>query len=191
MKVQAVDVKTKHGGLAVTFSPADSDKVHNSVRDVEIANGILFVCDEPGSVVNMVALANGKFLGASGKLLALSKNQNPTHMMIHNGGLYVAAGPALFWSPLPTSVDAPTLAFQEVALSLPANMEKVGGISFDGKGSVYVPFQTGTGGNNQGGAVYSYKVQQTDQATLPLFTKPTLFAGDLPDTPEFVLFVPD
>jgi hypothetical protein len=192
VKVNAVDVSTKHGGLGATFEPTDSDKVHNSVRDVEIANGILFVCDEPGEAVNMYSLADGAFLGASAKLEAQSKHQKPTHMMIHNGGLYVAAGPVLFWSPLPASADAPTLAFQVLAsVTLPPGMVKIGGISFTDNGNVYVPFQTGTGGSNQGGAVYSYQVQQASPADLPQFCNASLCVRSLPDTPEFVLYVPD
>jgi len=73
-----------HGGLGVSFD--SSGKVQNSVRDVAIANGILFVCDEPEKVVDLYALADGRYLGSSTAL-----STSPTHLATNNGGLYVSA----------------------------------------------------------------------------------------------------
>ena len=64
VNVTATDVGAQYGGLTVSVSPT-TGKVQNSVRDVAIANGMLFVCDEPSKLVRIYALPNGDYLGAS------------------------------------------------------------------------------------------------------------------------------
>ena len=49
----------QYGGLQVSIS---NGKVQNSVRDVAIANGMLFVCDEPSKMIRIYALPNGDYL---------------------------------------------------------------------------------------------------------------------------------
>jgi hypothetical protein len=168
-----------HGGLGVSF---DSGKVKNSVRDVAIANGILFVCDEPNKVVNLYSLTDGSYLTSSNQLI-----ESPTHLAINNGGLYVSAGSALYWGQLPQSPPSASLALQTLVLQFPSSKEqlKIGGISFDGASTVYLPLQQGTGGNNPGGLISSYSVSRQNP---PLLTNGTVFANALPDTPEFVLY---
>ena len=90
-----------HGGLAASL---DKGKVQNSVRDVAIANGMLFVCDEPEQCVNLYSLVDGSYLGSSNQL-----SKPPTHFSIYNGGLYVSAGPELYWAQLPASTSSPAL----------------------------------------------------------------------------------
>ena len=84
VKITATAVPLTDGGLGVSF---DAGKVKNSVRDVCVANGILFVCDEPDSLINLYSLADGTFLGSSNKL-----SSPPTHFEVWNGGLYASAG---------------------------------------------------------------------------------------------------
>ena len=189
VKVIATDVLDKLGGLAVSVSPT-SGKVQNSVRGVEIANGMLFVCDEPGQLVRMYALPNGDYLGASSKL-----PDKPTHLTVQNGGLYASASGGLYWAPLPASSASPTLSFQKV-LSAPAKI-KIGGITFDqadATATVYMCFQEGTG-SPVGGSIQSFSFGQTSSATPPTFTNGAVFASssqsDFHDTPEFVLYLPD
>ena len=166
-----------HGGLGVSF---ENGKVKNSVRDVAIANGILFVCDEPEKVVDMYSLADGSYLGSSDAL-----TESPTHLAINDGGLYVSAGAKLYWGSVPQSLSSASLSLQTIAPSpLPQDPVKIGGISFDGVSTVYVPYQTGTGGKNPGGSIYSYNVTQQDR---PVLTNGTAIVPSLNDTPEFVL----
>jgi hypothetical protein len=188
VKVRATPVPSANGGLSVSLN--SSGKVQNSVRDVAIANGILFVCDEPFSLVRMYSLADGTYLGASAPL-----GGSPTHLVLQNGGLFAVAGKLLYWSPLPASVTAASLAFQRVALTPPPG-NKIGGISF-APGSpvtVYVPFQAGTSGA-YGGSIYSFTVEQSSPSTVPVFSNGTQLISSGPstfrDTPEFVLYVAD
>ena len=166
-----------HGGLGASL---DSGKVQNSVRDVAIANGMLFVCDEPEQVVNLYSLADGSYLGSSN---ALAKA--PTHLAINNGGLYVSAGSNLYWGQLPQSASSTSLTLQTITPTPPAEGGKIGGISFDGATTVYVPYQKGTGGDDPGGSIYSYSVSQQ---TPPVLSNATPLVSSLKDTPEFVLY---
>jgi hypothetical protein len=180
-----------HGGLAATF---DDGKVKNSVRDVTIANGMLFVCDEPQKVINLYSLVDGSYLGSSNVL-----SNSPTHLSVYNGGLYVSAGPTLYWAPLPASTSqlpvstsSAVVILNPIALTSPSG-EKIGGISFDGVSTVYVPFQTSTGGKTTGktkpgGSIYNYTITQQSQSALPVLSNAKGFVASLSDTPEFVLY---
>jgi len=172
-----------HGGLGVSF---DSGKVKNSVRDVAIANGILFVCDEPEKVVDLYSLSDGSYLGSSNALI-----ESPTHLAIDNGGLYVSAGSTLYWGLLPQSPSSTSLALQTITPTPPAAQDplKIGGISFDDGSptTVYLPYQQGTGGSTPGGSIYSYSVSQQPPAA-PVLTSGKPFVASLDDTPEFVLY---
>jgi hypothetical protein len=177
VKVEATAVDHAHGGLGVSFV---NGKVQNSVRDVAIANGILFVCDEPDKLINMYSLADGSYLGSSNGL-----TEGPTHFAISNGGLFVSAGATLYWGSLPQSPSSASLSLQTITPPPPAGAPvKIGGIAFHGASSVYVPYQTGTGGINPGGSIYSYSVSQQNP---PVLTNGTAIVPSLSDTPEFVL----
>jgi len=183
VNVDATPVPQIQGGLGVTL---DNGKVKNSVRDVAITNGILLVCDEPDKIVNLYSLSDGSYLGCSNAL-----GSSPTHLAISNGGLYVSAGTALYWGQLPQSGQSASLALQQLALNPPAG-NKIGGISFDGAATVYIPFQEGTG-QAVGGSISTYAVAQQDQSTLPILSNGAAFvaAGTFDDTPEFVLYWPN
>ena len=178
VKIAAQDVPQTDGGLGVSTKP-DGGKILNSVRDVAVANGILFVADEVDATINMYALADGTFLGASARL-----GKSPTHLSIAGDGLYVSAGSSLLWSALPSSAGGPRLSLEPIQVSVPAG-NKIGGISFNGD-TVYVPFQTGTGGVNPGGSIDSFTVSTSAP---PAFSNQATLVSGLTDTPEFVLFV--
>ena len=186
VEVAATDVPWQYGGLEV--SPA-TGKVENSVRDVVMANGMLFVCDEPALVIRMYALPSGDYLGASSAL-----PDKPTHLTVQNGGLYASAGAGLYWSQLPASSTNPTLSFQSV-LTAPSKNE-IGGISFNqsnGSATAYACLQLGKGGAD-GGSIQAYNVTQAASGTAPVFTAGAVIASspnDFKDTPEFVLYLPD
>ncbi|HKD06046.1 MAG TPA: hypothetical protein VKB79_09100 [Bryobacteraceae bacterium] len=181
--VVAPDVEQSQGGLNVLPASKSGKPVapSNSVRDVAIANGILFVCDEVDCQVNMYDLSGGAYLG-SGSLNKLS----PTHLAISGSGLWVSAGESLLWSALPSSTSGASLSFQAVAITLPKK-NKVGGISFDSSGNVYVVFQDGTGGTGTG-SIQKYIVTS---GTPPTLQNATTFATISEDTPEFCLWISD
>ncbi len=186
VKVVAPDVSETNGGLGVKGSGKPLVP-SNSVRDVTIANGILFVCDEVDSQINMYNLTGGAFLGASPSSGSGSlSGSGPTHLAINKGGLWVSADENLYWSALPTAVSGASLSFHSVAISVPAK-NKVGGISFDSSGKVYVVFQEGTGGTGSG-SIEKYTVQAGSPPTL---SNGTTFATIGNDTPEFCLWVSD
>jgi len=185
-----------YGGLGVTTvqdktvtDTKTKTKVAHSVRDVAVAGGFLFVCDEVEKVVKLYWLTDGSYLGASAAL-----GQSPTHLAIDNGGLYVSAGSALYWGQLPQSPpspQAPALNLDQVDVTPPAN-HSIGGISFDDTSStVYIPFQAGTGdGQTMGGSIHSFKVSPGDPSKPPKLSKEKEFVKSLDDTPEFVLYWP-
>jgi hypothetical protein len=179
VETQTTVVDHAHGGLAASL---DNGKVKNSVRDVAVANGILLVCDEPDQVVNLYSLADGSYLGSS-NLLA----EAPTHLALNNGGLFVSAGSTLYWGQLPQSPSSASLALQTITPPPPAKGVKIGGISFDSNSTVYVPYQTGVGGKNPGGSIYSYSVSQQIP---PELSSANALVSSLKDTPEFVLYLP-
>ena len=125
----------------------------------------------------------------------------PTRLEIYNDGIYVSAGPTLYWSQLPITVGGVTSgsapSFTQITLDSLMASGTIGGISFDGGASaakVYVPFQAGTGGA-YGGSVCTYGVTQSSPASAPEFLDGTTFVTSGPstfsDTPEFVLHLPD
>lgn len=187
--VIAPSVPEADGGLGVTFKTDKkgnpTNEPQNSVRDVAVANGILFVCDEVDSQVNMYNLDGGALI-ASGSVAA-----GPTHLAINDCGLWVSAGAGLYWSPLPASATGASLSFQTIAITVPAG-NKVAGISFDDASSVYVIFQDGSGGTGTGSIVKCAVTQGTSGAA-PTLTMPSgpPFASGLSDTPEFCLWVSD
>jgi hypothetical protein len=173
----APNVATTHGGLGVKGSGTPLAPIH-SVRDVAIARGILFVCDEADSRIKMYALKSGAPLG-SASLIA-----GPTHLAIFNGGLWVSARQGLWWSALPRSASKASLSFKSVTIGVPRK-KTIGGISFDRAGSVYVVLQDGTGGTGTG-SIQKYKVRAGPP---PELSDGLTFATLPDDTPEFCLWV--
>ena len=98
----------------------------------------------------------------------------------------MSAGENLFWSALPTSTSTPALSFQPVAITVPTK-NKIGGISFDSTGNVYVVFQDGTGGTGSG-SIQRFTVTS---GTPPTLKDRTQFTTISADTPEFCLWVDD
>ena len=180
----APDVKESDGGLGVTGTGKPL-KPSNSVRGVAIANGILFVCDEVDNQVNMYDLTDGKYLGSG----TLAKKSAPTHVVIADGGIWVSADDTLYWSVLPASVSAASLKFHTVALPLPPPNNKIGGLSCDDSGNVYVVFQDGTHTTGTG-VIGKYTVTAGTPPTLMAVTTTPGFST-FPDTPEFCLWVSD
>jgi hypothetical protein len=185
VKKVAPDVSAANGGLGVKGSGKPLAP-SNSVRDVAIANGILFVCDEVDKQINMYNLTDGTFLGASPSSGSGSLNGNvPTHLAI-NGGVWVSADANLYWSALPASASGASLSFRQVTILTPSN-NKIGGISFDDSGNVYVIFQQGTGGTGSG-TIEKYAVTA---GSPPSLSQGTTFATCKDDTPEFCMWVSD
>jgi hypothetical protein len=181
VSVAATAVTAADGGLAVSLD--DSGKVKNSVRGVAIADSILFVCDEPEKVVKFYGLTDGRYLGSSTALPA-----SPTHLSIAGGGLYVSAGSALYWARPPATTPPAAFTLQAIGVPPPAAGEKIGGIAFNDDGSkIYIAFQTGTGGDDPGGSIYSYRLSQQSPSQKPTLSDAAAVVSSMQDTPEFLL----
>jgi hypothetical protein len=189
VKTAASSIESLNGGLSVSIV---SGKVQNSVRDVAFFGGVLFVCDEPSSLLRLYTTAAGSTVGTylgSGPTLPAS----PTHLAVQGGGIYLSAGDTLYWSVLvvpPTPTLPWDLCFQSV-LTVPSALAgySIGGIAFDQAGHVYVTFQKGKGGVGTG-AIYLYSISQANAQTAPVLSSPQTIADGLQDTPEFLLYLP-
>ena len=181
--VVAPNVPKSDGGLGVKGTGAPRVP-SNSVRDVAIANGILFVCDEVDCTINMYDLHDGTFVSRT------AVGHAPTHLAIHGGALWVSADERLYWSLLPGSPSAASLSLQPVTLDHRSSSDKVGGVSFDDRGNVYVVFQDGTGRTGTG-SIGKYVVTAGSTGSPPSLSDHETFAKGFSDTPEFCLWVSD
>jgi hypothetical protein len=152
------------------------------VRDVAVANGILFVCDEPDQVVNLYSLADGSYLGSSNVLA-----EAPTHFALDNGGLLSAPDRLCIGDSCRNPRRQPRSPCEAITPPPPSKGVKIGGISFASNSTVYVPYQTGVGGKSPGGSIYSYSVSQQIP---PVLSNANALVPSLKDTPEFVLYWP-
>jgi hypothetical protein len=139
-------VPTNQGGLNVTIS---GGKVQHSARDVLLAgprksskHQLLYVADEPGNLVRLYHPVSGKPCGVSTTVTA------PTHLLEHNGTLYVSAGNQIFSGALVakpgTSATDPCLHLQPIAYKLPPNISKptFAGMTVDESGNFYIALRT-------------------------------------------------
>ncbi len=192
VETTAPDVPPSNGGLAVW--PL-TGKVAHSVRDVAISGDLLLVCDEAGGCLRVYSLSNGDYLNM---LCGLGSNL-PTHLQIVNGGMYVSAGAALYWAPIPNSDGSSAGPFVSI---LPApSGSKIAGLAFNvalneltgtWAGTVYVALQTGA----QGGSIMQYTFAQSSSSTAPTLTNGAVFVDqsidkNFTDTPEFLVYQPD
>jgi hypothetical protein len=159
------------GGLDVTITGTGKDeKVQNSVRDVALANGILFVVDEPGGCVRMYDPSTGEYHGKSTAAL-----KSPTHLLIQGSTLYVTAGTEIWSGALPTDPSNPTLALTSV---FSTTLGDVAGLAFDQATppNSYVAIRTS---NPPQILLCDSNLQNPQQFTI------------CTDSPEFLLYVPD
>jgi hypothetical protein len=166
----APPVSDQQGGLAVNITDdkkkkKTSKKVSNSVRDVVVSNGILFVVDEPGNCVRMYNIADGTYYGKSSGSL-----NSPTHLLINGSNLMVSAGNQIWSSPLTTK---PVLNFQS-AFSVKSTDGDISGMTVDTSGNYYIGLRT----KNE---IRMYNSTWGNETVL---IKPS-------DNPEFVVYVAD
>ncbi len=159
------------GGLDVTTTGTGKDeKVSHSVRDLALANGILFVADEPGGCVRMYDPSTGEYHGKSTGAL-----KSPTHLLIQGTTMYVTAGQEIWSSPVPTDASNPTLNFTSV---FSTTLGDVAGLAFDlaDPPNSYIAIRTSKPPQI---LICDENLQNPQQFTV------------CTDSPEFLLFVPD
>ncbi|MFP6560358.1 hypothetical protein WJ542_18935 [Paraburkholderia sp. B3] len=163
-------VPTGKGGLAYSTTTAGADaaarggqeKIHHSVRDVVLCNGVLCVADEAAGVVRLYDPAAGTYWGASDAV------GDVTHLLAQGTTLLVCAGDRI-WSGSPVGQGGETLALTK-KIKLP---DSGSGMALDGTGNLYVALRKQR-------QIYRYDASGNS----------TVLLDNLPDQPEFVVYVP-
>jgi len=159
------------GGLDVAIVEG---KVQNSVRDVALSGGILYVADEPGNVIRLYDPATGTPLGISSRVIG------PVHMLLRGNVIHVSAGTQILSGTCPTapvssaSATNVCLTLTPLITGLPG---QASGMTVDPENNFYVAIRTST-------------PQILKYASLP--GTPTVFNQQtLSDAPEFIAYVPN
>lgn len=141
-------VPSKHSGLKVKIAKG---KVQHSVRDIVLAGPgnlpnpvLLYVADEPANLVRLYDPVSGEPRGISTKV------KRPTHLLVHNGVLYVSARHQLFRAPLVTqpgnSATEVCLDLKHVNVELPPQIKSpkavFAGMTVDAVGNFYLALRT-------------------------------------------------
>ncbi|HEY6972172.1 MAG TPA: hypothetical protein VJA94_23370 [Candidatus Angelobacter sp.] len=158
-------------GLAVGFAQsqdadAGTSKVQHSVRDLALANGKLYVCDEAASLVKVYDM-NGKWLQSSNTV------PGPAHLLAWKGQLFVSGSKAVMSAPLGSS----SLQFSAVS-----SVDGTGasGMAFNAKGDKFFV------ADRKKNEVHSYDVSPGRT-----FSNKKKIISNMPDNPEFLVYVPD
>jgi hypothetical protein len=157
------------GGLSYSTSTAEPDpsanggeqKIQHSVRDVVLCNGVLCVADEAAGVVRLYDPASGDYWGCSAAL------KDPTHLLVQGNTLLISAGDQVLTGS-PVAKGGQTLA-------LTVKIDKLSdaaGIALDNENNLYVALRK------------AQQIIQYDSSG-----KSTVFLDNLPDQPEFVVYV--
>ena len=160
-------------GLTFTL---DHSKVTHSVRGVVIANGVLYVADEPGNAVNVYDLATADCTsqitqGTNGP--DTQDIQGPVHLLWHGNKLYIgSSGNKIVFCYDPATQDPPPVVLSD------SNLQQMTGIAIGADGALYVA-------DNGAKIIYTYPPAPSG------FGPPAMFipGEDLPDNPEFLFYV--
>ena len=158
-------------GLAVGFAQsADADagtnKVQHSVRDLVLANNKLYVCDEAADLVKIYDM-NGNWLQSSNTV------PGPAHLLAWKSQLFVSGSKAVMSAPLGSG----SLQFSAVG-----GVDGAGasGMAFNAKGDKFFV------ADRKKNDVHSYDVKGDGT-----FSNKKKIISNMPDNPEFLVYVPD
>jgi hypothetical protein len=172
------------GGLAASPSTLQPDQTpSNSVRGVAVIGTTLYVADEVDNCIRTYDTAAGAYLGtiADTQGLALS----PTHLLANGGLLYISVSPAeANAGALVLSFDPSTQILSPVVSNPGTEGPYVGhpaGMTFDGSGNFYLA-------DLDGQVVYQFNPDFTLASNEPFLPQG---GGQMPDQPEFILWVDD
>lgn len=172
---QTTPVPIDEGGLAVHIvkEKDGSKKVQNSVRDVALSSGILYVADEPGDVIRLYDPGTGTPLGISNTL------KSPVHILINNGMVYVSSSNEVWSAPcstLPMATPSPPTVCLNLTPLLTGLPGDASGMTFDPSGNFYVAIRT------KAPQILKYTSFQAPYTVL-------IDGSALPDAPEFIAYV--
>ena len=146
-----------------TDADAGTSKVQHSVRDLLLANGKLYACDEAASLVKVYDM-NGKWLQSSNSI------PGPAHLLAWNGQIYVSGGDQV----MAADLSASTLKFAAVA---GVDGKGASGMAFNDKGDKFFV------ADRKKNEVHSYDVKKGK------FSNKTKIISGMPDNPEFLVYL--
>ncbi len=162
------DVTTPQG-LDVGFESGAGSKVAHSVRGVAVVGQTLYVADEPGNAVKAYVLPTGELIGT----IAGDNLSAPVHLLVAGETLYIGSSgndsvvTVDISSGPPSGTVAPTTFID-------GGVKHISGFCFGGDGNFYAAERK------------AKKIVMFDPSGEKLDT----FIDDLPDEPEFILYVP-
>jgi len=177
-------VGPEDGGLAASPSTLQPDQTpSNSVRGVSVIGTTLYVADEVDNCIRTYDTGTGAYLGSIPDTQGLALS--PTHLLANDGLLYISVSPAA------ANAGALVLCFNPSTKTLSAVVSNSGtdgpdishpaGMTFDGSGNFYLA-------DLDGQVVYQFNSDFTLTANQPFLPQG---GGQMPDQPEFILWVDD
>ncbi|MDF1698495.1 MAG: hypothetical protein P1U56_21800 [Saprospiraceae bacterium] len=157
-------------GLDVSFDDDSDSKVAHSIRGVLYYDSYLFVSDQPADAVKIYHLE-------SGELYSQIKGDNlcaPVQLLLQGGVLYIGSSGnnSVVTYDLANGVPSTTV---EPELFIDGHAKHVSGMAFDDDGNFYVAER---------------KANKIKKFPNDGSGKGETFIDDLPDNPEFILYVP-
>lgn len=158
----------KPTGLDVSYTDDTDTRVKHSVRGVLSYGNMLFVADEPGDAVKVYE--NGKLM----YMIAGENLQAPVQLLENNGILYIGStgNDSVLVCDISGEFTEPIIVPETF---IDGKVKHISGMAFDDDGLFYAAERK------------AKKIKQFDGAGKELNKD---FITDLPDNPEFILFVP-
>lgn len=165
------DVPTPQG-LQVSFSDDSDTKVQNSVRGVLFYDGYLYVSDEPANAVKVYDVSTGKLYGQIGG----HNLKSPVQLLLDatTSVLYIGSSGNDSVVTCDLSQGAPSGTVSPTTF-IDGEVKHISGMSFDADGNFYAAERTAK----------KIKMFPSDGSG-----SGKTFISDLPDEPEFILYVP-
>lgn len=172
-------VKSHDGGLNASPSDLKPDETpDNSVRGVALLGHNLDVADEVDNCIRTYDVETGAYEGKLADPNGLVSS--PTHLLVSGPDLYVSVKPHkgnADAAVLHYSVSGAQTLSAQISNSDDLNVEAPAGMTFDGNGNFYLADRT---------ARVVYKFDSNGN-----LAKGNPFIADMPDDPEFILWVND
>jgi len=158
-------------GLTVSFTGDKDKRVANSVRGVLFYNGYLYVADEPANAVKVYDGSTGKLYGQ----IAGENLKSPVQLLLAKTGvLYISSSGNDSVVSYDLSQGAPSGIVAPTTF-IDGKVKTISGMAFDADGHFYAAER---------------KAKQIKKFPPDGSGSGKLFITDLPDNPEFIMYVP-
>jgi hypothetical protein len=175
-------VTSEQGGLAAAppgLTPQQTPS--NSVRGVAVLGTTLYVADEVDNCIRTYDTGSGAYMGPISDPQSLVNS--PTHLLAHNGLLYMSVSPGaanavvLCYDPAGPTLSAVVSNLKHLSL----DVQHPAGMTFDGTQNFYLA-------DLKGSVVYQFDSNFNPMSNQPFIPQGS---GTMPDQPEFILWVND